>query len=95
MSLDGLVQVQKVDPRLAIGIRPCHLPVRMNLQASVGQLEAEIQQRPRNLRFGGQNIHPRFAQIEKDSLRFASIGQNKFHRSLHRDAVSAATLAVQ
>ena len=66
----------------------------VDFKTPVGQLKTEIQHRSWRLRLGRENIHSAFAQVKKDTLDFTSVGQSEFHRSLHRDAVSAAAFAI-
>jgi len=95
LCLRLLRQVQKMNPGLSIGIRPCHLSASFDLQASVGQPEAKIQQCSRSLRLRGKHVHAGLAKIQKNALDFTVIGQTEFHRSLHWNSVSAPPFPLQ
>ena len=69
--------------------------MNLDFKGSIRQFEAEIDQRSRNLRFRRQNVHSRLAQVKQNAFHLASIGQGKFDRSLHGNAVGAAPFAIQ
>src|SRR5271168_4652289 len=95
LSLDGAIQIQKTYSGWAVWVRPGYLPVRLNFKTVVGQLEAEIQERSDGLRFGRENVHAVFAQVQENALGLAAIGQNEVRRSLHGNAVGKAPLTIQ
>src|SRR5580704_17717134 len=80
---------------LPIRIGPCNLAVSFDFKRAIGQLEVKAEQGSGTLRFGGQKVHPGFAEVEQDAVSLASVGQANFHRSLHRDAERSSPLAAQ
>ena len=94
-KFSALLQIKELNTSLPVGISPRNLATRLQFESAVGKLKAELEQRARNLRFGGQDVHAGFGKIEQDAVKFARVRKGDLDRCLHWNANGATAFAAQ
>src|SRR5579862_2555821 len=84
-----------MNPSLPVRVGPGHLPMRLNFETVVGQLEVATQQRAGSLRLSSQNFHSALAQVNEYAFDFAAIGKCELRWRLHRNAMRTPALPAE